>query len=191
MLKIAAGRGSLLFKMDIDGFGSLPRSIPTVWVTAPTEESSDLVFAINGPFPLDVGRAKLGRDSREYAATAHDIGLELVQRLCELYDLANKDWTGFAKTMRLASDLDAYDFWLSFWGLSVEPFAHRRHDKSNEAIVLAHEILWHASDTRCGVVCGLVARTMKDSIVSGPFQGHRQHPGCCISTPPPATLICA
>ncbi|GMW01532.1 MAG: hypothetical protein AMXMBFR84_26690 [Candidatus Hydrogenedentota bacterium] len=146
VLKIKAAQGSLLFKMDGCGFARLPDCVPTIWVTAPTEETSDLGFAINGPFPLDVGRARLGRDSNEYRTLAHAISGELGKCLCELYDRGRSDWAGLSRALGLLHDLDEYQFWESFWILCVAPFAAGNRDRSNEAYALAREILWSAPD---------------------------------------------
>jgi hypothetical protein len=150
VLLIDAGNGAALFKFDTNGFGKLPVDIPTIWVTAPTEESSSLGFALNGQFPLDPGRAKLGHDSSRYAMTARGIGVALGEQLCELFDIANNDWTQFCKITHLDPDLKLYEFWLTFWDLVAEPFSNGSLGSGNEAVELSRQILWASPERGVG-----------------------------------------
>src|SRR5262249_44185122 len=68
--------GALLFSLGSGGFEPFEAEIPTVWVTAPTEEKLQVGFLVNGPFALDVGRAQLARDPEQN----REAGLRLGQR---------------------------------------------------------------------------------------------------------------
>ncbi len=142
VLKVNAGRGALLFKLEPTGFAKMPPEIPSVWVTAPTSESSTLGFVINGPFPLDVGRAQLSRDETSYQSLAHEIGREFLSGMEAIYQIANFDWRRFIEKLNMRPELDPYSFWFSVWELLVEPFADSRPQHENNAIRLMRDVLW-------------------------------------------------
>lgn len=145
VLKVNAVPGAFLFKLEPNGFVRMPGDIPTVWVTAPTSETSGLGFAINGPFPLDVGRAQLSLDESSYQSLAHEIGLALLAGMKTLYESADSEWGMLIEKLHLRPDLEPYAFWFSVWELLVEPFADKRTQSENNAFKLMREVLWGES----------------------------------------------
>lgn len=135
--------GELLLGLDPRGCRMLPDEIPSVWVTAPTRELAKLGFVMNGPFDLDVGRAQLARDSTRNLELAEMIGQGIGDRLCSLFDLCLANWVKVKETLRLAEDLDLYDFWQSLWALLADGFVQREDEKdSGNAKSLLHRVLW-------------------------------------------------
>lgn len=109
-------RGALLLVHDGRQFKKLPKEVPNLWVTAPTQEPLDVGFALNALFSLDPGRARLGTESNENDDIAADLGRELGQRFVALFG-RSKDWTRFCADIGLDSDANEYDFWDSLWEL--------------------------------------------------------------------------
>lgn len=144
-LEVNAGPCAFLFRVEAEGFGKLPEEIPTVWVTAPTYETSTLGFAINGPFQLDVGRANLSSDKSSYQSLARGIGREFLSGMEALYQLTSTDWEKCVQKLKLRSDLEPYAFWFSAWELLVKPFADKPAQSDNNAFKLMLEVLWGES----------------------------------------------
>lgn len=111
--------GSLLMGMGPRGFRALPEDVPAVWVTAPTREKTPTGFAINGPFELDPGRARLDGNSEENRLTARRIGSEAGDLLAGLLERTRSQWAGVQEALALELSLTPSDFWQGIWlGLS-------------------------------------------------------------------------
>ncbi|MDZ4818227.1 MAG: hypothetical protein SGJ20_04555, partial [Planctomycetota bacterium] len=54
--------GAVFLGLGPTGFRTLPASIPSVWVTAPTREEESLGIAFSAQFALDAGRGRLAGD---------------------------------------------------------------------------------------------------------------------------------
>jgi hypothetical protein len=147
--------GALLFSLGSRGFEPFEAEIPTVWVTAPTEEKLQVGFLLNGPFALDVGRAQLARDPEQN----REAGLRLGQRLCEGL---GRFFSAFEATasrgpvrqaLRLAADATPFDLWNSLWDILVVSVSQRAiRDEPAERLV--RDVLWAATD---GGAAGFVA----------------------------------
>ena len=107
--------GSLLIALEPRGFRPLPDTVPAIWVTAPTNESSAVGFAVNGDFDLDVGRGRLAGSTGANQERAREIGKQVGDALGELRERSKQDWDSVRDALSLAVDLDALDFWESVW----------------------------------------------------------------------------
>ena len=112
---VRAGDGSLLMALGPQGFRPLPDSVPALWVTAPTRESSAVGFAVNGSFDLDAGRGRLAGDTGKNLNKARKIGQQTGDALGALLERSHKDWDSVRAALGLAADLDALGFWESVW----------------------------------------------------------------------------
>ncbi len=147
-LIVRSEEGALLLQLDSRGFSRLAGHIPTIWVTAPTQQKLDLGFALNGPFDLDVGRAQLAATSEQNAGLARFIGTGIGESLCQLFQAAQSDWGAFCQALDLAADVKPYEFWDSLWKLLAERFSQAA---SNDTVKLLCEILWGDSRARRGL----------------------------------------
>jgi hypothetical protein len=113
---------ALLLALGARGFEPLPKRIPTIWVTAPTQEPCALGFAVNAAFDLDVGRAQLARSSTKNQDLAEKGSRMLAGALQQLAVLA-RDWAHCCSALDLAANTTPYEFWNSLWAVLVEPTA--------------------------------------------------------------------
>jgi hypothetical protein len=113
---------ALLLALGARGFEPLPKQIPTIWVTAPTQEPCALGFVVNAAFDLDVGRAQLARSSVKNQDLAEKAGRMLADSLQQLAALA-RDWTRCCSALHLAANTTQYEFWNSLWAVVVEQTA--------------------------------------------------------------------
>ena len=144
-----ASQGALFVGFDAHGTVKLHKTVPTVWVTAPTKERLDLGFIVNGSFDLDIGRAQLAQDSERNRTVADEIGLEIGDALIELFDESKRDWDNFCDHLNLAKGTEHYQFWGSLWSL----FAGGIQEKSataEEAGQLIRQILWKSRNHGMG-----------------------------------------
>lgn len=149
------GNGALLLTLSARGIEPLPAQVPTLWVTAPTQEKLDLGFALNGPFHLDVGRAQLARISDHNQQLARTIGSDLGTELCQLFSASQAQWPAFQQAVNLAQDTTPYDFWTSLWSVMGERFSQQikseptepaldqsQAEQKSSLVALLQEMLW-------------------------------------------------
>jgi hypothetical protein len=147
-LLLRSGPGEFLFALKSRGFARFEAALPTIWVTAPTEENLDLGFLINGRFALDVGRAQLARDPAQNEDIGRHIGREFGARLGELCRAfeAPTSRQSLSVALGLAADTSPYDLWDSLWDLLVQS-VRERADRDEPAERLVRHILWGSTDS--------------------------------------------
>ena len=107
--------GNLLMALGPKGFRALPDTVPALWVTAPTLESSPAGFAVNGGFDLDAGRGRLAGNTDTNRKLARRIGIEVGDALGALLQRSRANWSFHRAALGLAADLEDLDFWESIW----------------------------------------------------------------------------
>ncbi|MCB0191471.1 MAG: hypothetical protein KDJ65_05960 [Anaerolineae bacterium] len=147
-LVLESNQGALLLKLGTEGIQSLPNSIPTIWVTVPTQEKHKVGFALNGLFDLDIGRAQLARNSSHNRTLADRIGEKLGGQLYALFNALEQDknWAQlqaqFKEKAGIELSVDRYQFWHSLWQqLAVTLYKK----EENEAIALLRAAFGFAS----------------------------------------------
>lgn len=149
VLLFKSDEGSLLFALGNRGFESFDSDVPTIWVTAPTEEELQLGFLVNGPFALDVGRAQLARDPTQNYHEARALGQRFGKQLGDFFVLLNASpqRNEVRDTLRFAKGVKPYDIWNSLWDRLVSAVSERTsNDQPADQLIRA--ILWTSSD--CG-----------------------------------------
>ncbi|MCM2372089.1 sacsin N-terminal ATP-binding-like domain-containing protein [Aporhodopirellula aestuarii] len=146
-LQLESDFGSLLLALGPREFDEFEDDIPTIWVTAPTRETMELGFLLNGPFALDVGRAQLAREFAQNRQTAASLGSALGDQLCQVFEAttSNDGWERLRADLGLASDASRYDFWDSLFSLIGTGIAHRAKQES-PADSLIREVFWADHD---------------------------------------------
>jgi hypothetical protein len=97
------GNTTLFLPLGPDGPQALPETLPRLWLLAPLEEECRAGWLLNSyGFRVDPGRGRLAGSVDERAALFGRLGRTLGQKLVELYDLIEGDWTGFAEGAGLA-----------------------------------------------------------------------------------------
>jgi hypothetical protein len=146
-LLLSTPHGSALFGIGARQLECFGPDVPTIWVTAPTQEVLDLGFLINGPFSLDVGRAQLTRDYDQNRTIAAALGCTLADRLCGLAAAteSSEGWAALRSELGLADDADKYDFWESCWQILGLRFADRMN-RDAPADALINDIFWSEGD---------------------------------------------
>ena len=142
-LLLQSEHGAALFVVGARSFGTLAGDVPTIWVTAPTLESLDLGFVLNGPFALDVGRAQLAREFSQNRDIAARLGTDVGAGLCQLFETSSsiEGWVVLVRELRLAADTSQYVFWNSLFSLLGNAIAKRaNHDRPADALV--REVFW-------------------------------------------------
>lgn len=94
--------------------GSLPKNVPTFWVTAPTQEILSLGFALNANFDITTGRESLVKSSVHNRELADRIGKALGEVLCSLSRASQENWQTIAEILGLKT-VDEYEFWNFLW----------------------------------------------------------------------------
>ncbi|MDY7054511.1 protein NO VEIN domain-containing protein [Limnospira fusiformis] len=106
----------LLGFIEKDGrvMGSLPKNLPTFWVTAPTQEILSLGFALNANFDITTGRESLVKSSVHNRELAEKIGKALGEVLCSLSRASQENWQTIAEILGFKT-IDEYEFWNFLW----------------------------------------------------------------------------
>ena len=107
--------GGILIGLGPQGFRALPTELPVIWVVAPTKEKDGLGFAINAPFDLDAGRARLAGNSEINKQKAYSLGRVFGKALQQLHSKIQEDWKGVKTQFRFEEDLSEHTFWESLW----------------------------------------------------------------------------
>ena len=105
----------LVFALDANGVVALGSRVPTLWVTAPTRECSEIGVAFNAPFEPHMARDSLAPDSDHNLALIDGSAAELEPVVAALYDRTAASWPQVREALSLASDLGVYEFWASVW----------------------------------------------------------------------------
>ncbi|MBB5221623.1 hypothetical protein HNP73_001559 [Amaricoccus macauensis] len=103
-LALILDRNTTLFlPLGSDGPQALPETLARLWLLAPLEEECRAGWLLNSyGFRVDPGRGRLAGSVDERAALFSRLGRALGERLVELHDLIERDWTGFAESAGLA-----------------------------------------------------------------------------------------
>lgn len=148
VLQFRSDAGQILFALGSRGIESFSPEVPSIWVTAPTEEALQLGFLVNGPFALDPGRAQLARDPAQNHAAAQRLGQDFGKHLADLF-AAFQDSSQrieIRHTLRLAADVQAFDLWSSLWERLVFAVSERATN-DQPADQLIRDILWSSLDS--------------------------------------------
>lgn len=133
------GNGSLLMRLGPRGVERFEDHIPTLWVTAPTDEKHGAGFLINGAFQPDVGRRQLPAQSPHNDQEAARLGEMIGNALISLFD-ASQDWQPFRQRLRLSADTDPVSFWTSLFELYTDQ--KTVPENRDAAACLLRSMLW-------------------------------------------------
>ena len=139
--------GAFLFALGSRGIEPFESDIPTVWVTAPTEEELQLGFLINGRFAIDVGRAQLARDPAQNREAAQRLGQKFGNQLAEFFKAfsAPSSRAAIQRALHFAADVNSFDIWNSLWERLVVAVSERASN-DQPADQLIRDVLWQSSD---------------------------------------------
>lgn len=93
---------------------AFPKTVPTFWVTAPTQERLNLGFALNANFDITTGRESLVKSSVHNRELADRIGKALGEVLCSLSRASQENWETIAEVLGFKT-VDEYEFWNFLW----------------------------------------------------------------------------
>ena len=110
------------------------KQLPTFWVTAPTKESLNLRFVVNGAFDITTGRTSLDRNSNHNQDLIKRIGENLGEKLCELFRLTEGNWSSFSESLDLEK-VDAYTFWEFLWDVLAVDWLNRNGDSTTNQLL--------------------------------------------------------
>ena len=147
--------GALLLGIGNDGICKLPDDIPTLWVTAPTNEKLNMGFAVNGSFALDIGRAQLAADPAANEENAKSLGSMLAKALRELHEATSENnWSAFCEELGIASSKQGrYGFWSKIWELFAKAMtAERLRDHNGGSVSVLKTLLWGESGAMRGLL---------------------------------------
>lgn len=107
---------SWLFDFNSTGFKKRRESIPPIWITAPTCETSQVPCAINGKFLPDAGRMRLATEAIENKTEADAIADDLRIAISDWVDEIQSDdsWNTFLFTNGMDNVTSLYMFWSTF-----------------------------------------------------------------------------
>lgn len=108
--------GTVLFNLSPKGFSSLPEDIPSIWVTAPTQEPDCLGFAMSSAcFAVDAGRGKLASDLGRNLQLAQTLGRQTGAALVKLMARLDSDWSLGKNQLVLADSTSMAGLLASLW----------------------------------------------------------------------------
>lgn len=115
VIRFDLGEGVLLLKLGARGWETFEGSLPSLWVTAPLEESERLGFVLHAMFAVDAGRSRLAHNHEANRTLAQKLGAAL-SRLLELMRCqSEQEWPPLRQALQLAPDITPYLFWQSLW----------------------------------------------------------------------------
>lgn len=106
---------TVLFQLNANGISQLQKDVNGIWITTPTSERSDLMFALNAPFSPDVGRQRLALNNFENHKIAVEVGRVWGDSLVELFDETCENWEQFASNIGLHGDAKFTRWWEQIW----------------------------------------------------------------------------
>ncbi len=112
---IRGKHGDLLIAIGPKGYRQIPKNIPALWVTTPTQEVSHVGFVLNGNFAIDVGRGRLVGDIQYNVNKAEKIGNQAGNTLGNLFEYSRNNWCDFRSKLGLEANFSPLDFWESIW----------------------------------------------------------------------------
>ena len=155
-IRVSTLSGSLLMALGPKGFRALPDTVPALWVTAPTLESSPSGFAVNGGFDLDAGRGRLAGNTDTNRKLARRIGIEVGDVLGSLLQRSRDNWSFHRAALGLAADLEDLDFWESIWsGLTKKCLRSMGNDGTDLVQTVALHALAQLSERPRAIPNGL------------------------------------
>lgn len=136
-------QSAILFQISSRGIEQMNSSIPSVWITAPTQERTDSGYVVNGPFDPDVGRSRLALNSQNNLSLASELASAVGGMFIDLYRAIEINWNEVASTMRLSRDLTPEAFWISFWELtSSNALISSQKQQEGSASNILYRIMW-------------------------------------------------
>jgi len=116
--------GTILLTCNNDGAIAADKTIPSIWVTAPTNETDNIGFVVNGKFDIDPGRSRLA-DNKNNLEISKNIGIELFKVLNNLIlDLKNDSnlWSKIKAHLSFLGKVKNSDFCASLWNLFIRSY---------------------------------------------------------------------
>ncbi|QDZ39824.1 hypothetical protein FRE64_07640 [Euhalothece natronophila Z-M001] len=101
-------------KLD-DDEDSFLREMPTFWVTVPTKELLSLRFVVNSQFDINPGRTSLDPNSTDNQELISEIGEQLGEKLCQLFQASQGNWETLHQQIGLDEQVNPYQFWEFLW----------------------------------------------------------------------------
>lgn len=146
-------QSAILFQLSSRGFERTDDSIPSVWITAPTQEKTNSGYVVNGPFDPDVGRSRLALNSPNNLLIAQDLAVVAGNMFTELYQAVETNWPEVVKTLRLSIDMSPDAFWSSFWELMIsDTFLATQKQQVGSASNILYSIMWGADSGYYGFI---------------------------------------
>ena len=136
-MKISLGQGALLLAVGPSGFVQLPKTVPSLWVTAPIREQERLGFAVNAMFEVDAGRSRLSAEVAQNEERAKRLGKQLAVELELLRAAVAEHWVDVAGSMELAAGVAPYDFWHSLWRTLMAQLPQLEKDSRSRVVATA------------------------------------------------------
>ena len=161
VMKIALPEGAVLVGVGPEGFVSLPKDLPTIWVTAPIREQDRLGFAVNAMFEVDAGRSRLSASLDENRSLAHRLGKQFAGVIETLRVAVQKSWGELANLMQFEPTMTPYRFWLSLWATLMERWPDMPRDSGSK--VIAEELLGEGLN-QLATVYGLIPNGLKPKL---------------------------
>ena len=92
-------------------------NVSPIWVTAPTRETDNIGFVINGAFDVDPGRGRLAGNTQNNKKKLESMGRDMGKHLADLYlDHENaQSWESLRTTLGLVEECSQPQFWNSLW----------------------------------------------------------------------------
>ena len=106
---------AVLFCLTSSGISPLAQEFTGLWITTPTDERSELTWALNAPFKPDAGRKRLALKNVENRKIGEEVARLWGDALLELFEATRTEWIRIAELSGLHSDTSHESWWRQLW----------------------------------------------------------------------------
>ena len=106
---------AVLFQLTPSGVSHMTSERAGLWITVPTAERSELLWALNAPFKPDAGRQRLALGNFENRHIAESVARLWGDSLLELFEETRTRWPRLAERLGLHADANHASWWHQIW----------------------------------------------------------------------------
>jgi hypothetical protein len=117
LMVIRIDQSAVAIMISPHGCEVIKDNVSPIWVTAPTRETDNIGFVINGTFVVDPGRGRLAGNTQHNKKKLESMGRDMGCHLAELY-LASanaQEWKSLRTSLGLVEECSQPQFWNSLW----------------------------------------------------------------------------
>jgi hypothetical protein len=117
LMVIRIDQSAVAIMISPHGCEVIKDNVSPIWVTAPTRETDNIGFVINGTFVVDPGRGRLAGNTQNNKKKLESMGRDMGKHLAELYLSSAQvtEWKSLRTSLGLVDECTQPQFWNSLW----------------------------------------------------------------------------